>query len=233
MQAQSLHGFFLNSAHTLRGLDQPFLVKKVQGIYTNISFGDILTSIDAIASALHDMGLRKGDRVAFILENSPEYIIFDQACLKLGLVNASLYPTLSESEIEYILNDSEAKAILVGTPFLLRRILAIDSRGTSLQTIITAYDIEAQDKVMSAKQVIEHGKAKSSEYATAIQDIFNSVHEHDLASLIYTSGTTGVPKGVMLSHGNFMSNAKAAKTIVSNIGPDDLFFSFLPLFHFF
>ncbi|MFM8840101.1 MAG: AMP-dependent synthetase/ligase, partial [bacterium] len=233
MQAHSLHGFFLNSAHTLRGLDQPFLMKKVQGAYTNISFGEVLSSIDAIASALHDMGLRKGDRVAFILENSPEYILFDQACLKLGLVNASLYPTLSESEIEYILKDSESKAILVGTPFLLRRILTIDSRGTSLQKIITAYDAEAQDKVMSAKQVIEHGKAKSSEYASTIQDIFNSIHEHDLASLIYTSGTTGVPKGVMLSHGNFMSNAKAAKTIVSNIGPDDVFLSFLPLCHVF
>ncbi|MFN5095285.1 MAG: AMP-binding protein, partial [Ignavibacteria bacterium] len=233
MQAHSLHGFFLNSAHTLRGLDQPFLMKKVQGAYTNISFGEVLSSIDAIASTLHDMGLRKGDRVAFILENSPEYILFDQACLKLGLVNASLYPTLSESEIEYILKDSESKAILVGTPFLLRRILGIDERGTSLQHIFTVFDTESQGKVMSAKNVIEHGKQKHSDYASTIQDIFNSIHEHDLASLIYTSGTTGVPKGVMLSHGNFMSNAKAAKTIVSNIGPDDVFLSFLPLCHVF
>jgi long-chain acyl-CoA synthetase len=233
MQAQSLHGFFLNSAHTLRGLDQPFLMQKIQGTYTNISFGEVLTSINAIASALHDMGLRKGDRFAFILENSPEYILFDQACLKLGLVNASLYPTLSESEIEYILNDSGSKAILVGSPFLLRRILSIDARGTSLQKIITAYDTEAQDKVISAKNVIEYGSQKVEEYASTIQDIFNSIHENDLASLIYTSGTTGVPKGVMLSHGNFMSNAKSAKTIVSNIGPDDVFLSFLPLCHVF
>ncbi|MFM7158375.1 MAG: AMP-binding protein, partial [Bacteroidota bacterium] len=150
--------------------------------------------------------------------------------MKLGLVNASLYPTLSESEIEYILNDSGSKAILVGTPFLLRRVLAIDARGTSLQKIITAYDIkEEHEKVISAKQIIEHGKHKASEYAPAIQEIFASVLEDDLASLIYTSGTTGVPKGVMLSHGNFMSNAKAAKTIVSNIGPEDIFLSFLPL----
>jgi long-chain acyl-CoA synthetase len=231
MQAQSLHGFFLNSAHTLRGLDQPFLMQKIQGTYTNISFGEVLTSINAIASALHDMGLRKGDRVAFILENSPEYILFDQACLKLGLVNASLYPTLSESEIEYILNDSGSKAILVGSPFLLRRILSIDARGTSLQKIITAYDIEAQDKVISAKNVIEYGTLKVQEYASTIQDIFDSIHENDLASLIYTSGTTGVPKGVMLSHGNFMSNAKAAKTIVSNIGPDDHVFERLATYY--
>lgn len=233
MQAQSLHGFFLNSAHTLRGLNQPFLMRKVQGTYTNITFGEVLNSIDAIASALHDMGLSKGDRVAFILENSPEYILFDQACLKLGLVNASLYPTLSESEIEYILKDSESKAILVGTPFLLRRILGIDERGTSLQHIFTVFDTESQGKVMSAKNVIEHGKQKQSEYASTIQEIFNSIHEHDLASLIYTSGTTGVPKGVMLSHGNFMSNAKAAKTICGKIGPDDVFLSFLPLCHVF
>ena len=234
MNAHSLHGFFLHSAHTLRGLDKPFLVQKKDGSYKDISFGEVLHSINAIAAALHDMGLRKGDRVAFILENSPEYILFDQACLKLGLVNASLYPTLSESEIEYILNDSGSKAILVGSPFLLRRVLAIDARGTSLQTIITAFESnESHEKVISAKHIIEKGKQKESEYASAIQDIFTSVTENDLASLIYTSGTTGVPKGVMLSHGNFMSNAKAAKTIVSNIGPDDVFLSFLPLCHVF
>ncbi|MFZ9813722.1 MAG: AMP-dependent synthetase/ligase [Candidatus Kapaibacteriota bacterium] len=234
MNAHSLHGFFLHSAHTLRGLDKPFLMQKKDGSYKDISFGEVLHSINAIASALHDMGLRKGDRVAFILENSPEYILFDQACLKLGLVNASLYPTLSESEIEYILNDSGSKAILVGSPFLLRRVLSIDARGTSLQTIITAFESnESHEKVISAKNMIEKGKQKESEYASAIQDIFTSVTENDLASLIYTSGTTGVPKGVMLSHGNFMSNAKAAKTIVSNIGPDDVFLSFLPLCHVF
>jgi long-chain acyl-CoA synthetase len=234
MNAHSLHGFFLHSAHTLRGLDKPFLMQKKDGSYKDISFGEVLHSINAIASALHDMGLRKGDRVAFILENSPEYILFDQACLKLGLVNASLYPTLSESEIEYILNDSGSKAILVGSPFLLRRVLSIDARGTSLQTIITAFESnESHEKVISAKNIIEKGKQKESEYASAIQDIFTSVTENDLASLIYTSGTTGVPKGVMLSHGNFMSNAKAAKTIVSNIGPDDVFLSFLPLCHVF
>ncbi|NBP65578.1 MAG: long-chain fatty acid--CoA ligase [Bacteroidetes bacterium] len=234
MNTHSLHGFFLHSAHTLRGLNQPFLMQKKEGVYKDITFGEALDSINAIASAFHDMGLRKGDRVAFILENSPEYILFDQACLKLGLVNASLYPTLSESEIEYILNDSGSKAILVGSPFLLRRILAIDARGTTLQTIITAFDSkEVPEKVISAKQIIEHGKQKASEYETVIQDIFNAVKEDDLSSLIYTSGTTGVPKGVMLSHGNFMSNAKAAKTIVSNIGPEDVFLSFLPLCHVF
>ena len=234
MNAHSLHGFFLHSAHTLRGLDKPFLMQKKDGSYKDISFGEVLHSINAIAAALHDMGLRKGDRVAFILENSPEYILFDQACLKLGLVNASLYPTLSESEIEYILNDSGSKAILVGSPFLLRSVLTIDARGTSLQTIITAFESnESHEKVISAKNIIEKGKQKESEYASAIQDIFTSVTENDLASLIYTSGTTGVPKGVMLSHGNFMSNAKAAKTIVSNIGPDDVFLSFLPLCHVF
>ncbi len=116
----------------------------------------------------------------------------------------------------------------------MRRILAIDARGTTLQTIITAFDTkEVPEKVISAKQIIEHGKQKASEYESVIQDIFNAVKEDDLSSLIYTSGTTGVPKGVMLSHGNFMSNAKAAKTIVSNIGPEDVFLSFLPLCHVF
>ena len=180
------------------------------------------------------MGLRKGDCVAFILENCPEYIYFDQACMKLGLVNASIYPTLSETEIEYIIRDCGAKAIIIGSPFLLRRIININSKGTSLERLYTSFETTEQySSLMTIQSAIKSGALIASEHKNEIEHIFQSVQKDDLASLIYTSGTTGVPKGVMLTHNNFISNAKAATTIVREIGPDDVFLSFLPLCHVF
>ena len=234
MNTHSLHHLFLNAAFSLRNPEAVFLRYKKDGLYHDITFQEALDKIDAIAGSLYEMGLRKGDCVAFILENCPEYIYFDQACMKLGLVNASIYPTLSEKEIEYILRDSVAKAIVIGSPFLLRRIINIDSKGTSLERLYTSFETTEQySSLMTIQSAIKSGTLIAREHKNDIEHIFQSVQKDDLASLIYTSGTTGVPKGVMLTHNNFISNAKAATTIVREIGPDDVFLSFLPLCHVF
>ena len=99
-----------------------FLIRKVKEQWEEISYKDTLATADAISSYFLEIGIKKGDRLAFITENSVEYVFYDQALQQIGGINTSIYPTLSEAEIEYILNDSGAKTILVGSPFLLKKI---------------------------------------------------------------------------------------------------------------
>ncbi len=232
MEVKSLHHFLLRAAHEINTPDRVFMKYKSGEEYIDISYKEALREINAVAVSLYRLGLRKGDRVAFILENSPEYIIFDQACMMLGLINASIYPTHTENEVEYILKDSGSKAIIVGTAFLLKRILRIDGKGTDLIRIYTAFEPSTpHPKVQSLSSAIAAGAAEYEALKGELEAMLNAVAPSDLASLIYTSGTTGVPKGVMLSHNNFMSNAIAAQTIVRDIDNRDVFLSFLPLCH--
>ena len=169
MNTHSLHHLFLNAAFSLRNPEAVFLRYKKDGLYHDITFQEALDKIDAIAGSLYEMGLRKGDCVAFILENCPEYIYFDQACMKLGLVNTSIYPTLSEKEIEYILRDSVAKAIVIGSPFLLRRIINIDSKGTSLERLYTSFETTEQySSLMTIQSAIKSGTLIAREHKNDI-----------------------------------------------------------------
>jgi long-chain acyl-CoA synthetase len=236
MKFKSLHYVLLNAANKINNPGRVFLRYKKGNQYQDISYRESLEKINAISAFLHHSGLRKGDRVAFILENSPEYIFMDQACMKLGLINASIYPTLSEGEVEYILDDSGAKAIIVGTPFLLKRIIKIDDKKKlPLQLIITSFSSqgapENHPKVISLDKVIDSGRANFETYKKELDEALESVEGDDLSTLIYTSGTTGVPKGVMLSHKNFISNMDAALIIVSKLYNTDVFLSFLPICH--
>src|ERR1700710_2324337 len=104
---------------------QTFMSHKVGDSWVDISYKETLEKIDAISAWLLNIGIKKGDRLALIIENGPEYVYYDQALQQIGAINASIYPTLSETEIEYIINDSGAKTLLVGNPFLLRKVSKI------------------------------------------------------------------------------------------------------------
>src|SRR6202012_4376769 len=117
-----------------------FLIHKVKDAWVEITYREALTKIDAISAWFLNIGIHKGDRLALIIENGPDYVYYDQALQQIGAVNTSIYPTLSEAEIEYILNDSEARTILVGTPFLLRKVYKIANNCPSLMRIILAFD---------------------------------------------------------------------------------------------
>lgn len=218
-----------------------FLLEKVGDTWQEITYKETLDNADAISAFLLEMGIQKGDRLGFIIENSPEYVFYDQAIQQIGGVNVSIYPTLSEVEIEYILNDSSAKTILVGSHFLFKKILKIADNCAALQLIIPAFEdyekqlssVTPKAEIISFKNLLEKGKAEVSRFLSKISEIRGSILPEDLASLIYTSGTTGIPKGVMLTHANFVLNAQVALQQIPVIEKTDVFLSFLPLSHVF
>jgi long-chain acyl-CoA synthetase len=218
-----------------------FLLHKVKENWVEISYKHVLDNADAISSYFLEMGISKGDRLALIIENSVDWIYYDQGLQQIGGVNVSIYPTLSETEIEYILNDSGAKTLLAGSPFLFRKVLKIANNCPNLQRIIPVFDdyqkylpdSELNAGVISLKSLIEEGEKTLDQYQKKIEIAREAILPSDLTSLIYTSGTTGTPKGVMLTHSNFVQNVKVCLEQIPVINKDDLFLSFLPLSHVF
>jgi long-chain acyl-CoA synthetase len=218
-----------------------FLSHKVGDAWVDISYRQALEKIDAISAWFLEIGIKKGDRLALIIENGPDYVYYDQALQQIGAINTSIYPTLSESEIEYILNDSGAKTILAGNPFLLRKVLKVANNAPELIRIVPAFDdfdkhtekLNLNAGVFSLKQVIDEGSALLSKYSQAINNAREAILPSDISCLIYTSGTTGIPKGVMLTHYNLTENARVCLVQIPIIDKDDVFLSFLPLSHVF
>ena len=172
--------------------------------------------------------LKPGDRVAILLRNCPEWVIFDQAAMSLGLVVVPLYTDDRPDNIDYILNDSAVKLLLVQDAGRWKRLAPVLQDNEVLQRILvldggrdTAEILASDDRV---RLVDEWLPARGAALRQRQGD------PHALASIIYTSGTTGRPKGVMLSHHNMLSVAHAALTLI-DVYEEDVFLSFLPLSH--
>jgi long-chain acyl-CoA synthetase len=229
-----------NTVATIHPDTHTFLKHKVGNEWVEISYKQALEKIDAVSAWFLEMGIKKGDRLGLIIENGPDYVYYDQALQQIGAVNTSIYPTLSEAEIEYILNDSGAKTILVGNPFLLRKVTRIANNCPELERIIPAfYDYEKHITkklnagVIGFNELIVEGLQVVDKYASAIKIAREAIMPSDLSCLIYTSGTTGTPKGVMLTHYNLCENVRVSLIQIPVIESSDLFLSFLPLSHVF
>jgi long-chain acyl-CoA synthetase len=230
-----------NTVKNLHPDTHTFMLHKVNDAWEEISYRQALDKIDAIAAWFLEMGIMKGDRLALIIENGPDYVYYDQALQQIGAVNTSIYPTLSETDIEYILNDSGSRTILVGNPFLLRKVVKVANNCAALIRIVPAFDdfqkhvghYSLNAGVISLHQVIEEGKAILQHYHEKINVAREAILPSDLSCLIYTSGTTGTPKGVMLTHHNLVENVRVSLIQIPVIEKTDLFLSFLPLSHVF
>ena len=207
------------------------LSHKVDKEYQDISYAALAERIKHFCLGLTELGLQKGDRVALLSENRPEWAITDLAILAGGGVTVPMFATSTSAQVEYIVRDSGAKILCVSSERQLQKIKDWDENvPTSLQHIVIFDELE-DDSVHTFDQVCELGRGVENG-DQVYQQASEAVTPDDLASIIYTSGTTGDPKGAMLTHSNFMSNVQAATGIVT-LGPDDVFLSFLPLSHVF
>ena len=207
---------------------KPALAYKEKGDdYKEISYADFGDSIAQFSNGLRSLGVGKEDRIAILSENRPEWAISDFGILKVGAINVPMFSTLTAAQVSYILNDSGAKILCVSTVKQLEKVTAIRDNVETLETIILydSTDAELPDGVVSFKDVCESGKDADTENV-------DPVSEDDIATIIYTSGTTGNPKGVMLTHANFLFNYNACKSLV-DVGETDVLLSFLPLSHVF
>ena len=227
----SLHYFLRNAANNIKTPQSTFLLVKSDAGYEPITYAQTFEELNAISAFLLNKGYKKGDNAALIIENCPEYIAFDQGLMQLGMVNVSVYPTLSESEIQHILNDSQSVVILVGTPFLLKKINKIKANCPHLKYIITAFDDKKSDDVISYDEMVNEGKQLYPALKDKIEEQLKSVTPDDLSCLLYTSGTTALPKGAMLTHNNFMSNVQMGVNLIPIVNKNYRFLSFLPLCH--
>jgi len=199
--------------------------------YTPISHRTLMERVRRVRYGLAAIGIKRGDRVAILSENRPEWAIADYACLTSGVTDVPLYPSLPAEQLPYLLRDSGAVAVFVSTEAQATKLAAIRAEVPSLKTVI-AFDESAgklTDMTLSALE--QRGAAGESAARTAeFRAEAMSVMPDDLATIIYTSGTTGEPKGVMLSHDNIYSNVAATRNALIMRG-DDVSLSFLPLSH--
>jgi long-chain acyl-CoA synthetase len=179
------------------------------------------------ALGLMALGLEKGDKVATVTTNRPEWNFADMGMAMTGVVHVPVYPTIGEDEYKYILEHSETKIVIVGDNKLLEKIQPVANR---LPNIKQVYTFEKVEGAKFYEEILELGESKRGELGEKLEEIKSSIQPGDLATLIYTSGTTGVPKGVMLTQKNLVSNF-VAHSKMHHLGKDHHVISFLPLCH--
>ncbi|MFN3690163.1 MAG: AMP-dependent synthetase/ligase, partial [Fimbriimonadales bacterium] len=208
--------------------EKPAMLVKREKQFRPITYRELGRRVYAFARALHEWGVRQGDRVAILSENCPEWAITDWATLCLGAITVPIYPTLTAPQVLEILSDSEPKVLVVSDAKQLRKACeALEGSHLSLQIIVI--DPKNTSDTPSFEQMLNQPGALTE---SELQAIVQASQPDDLITFIYTSGTTGEPKGAMLTHHNLITNIEAVLEVI-DWQPTDLFLSFLPLSHVF
>jgi long-chain acyl-CoA synthetase len=222
MSLESLNQLF----YTCVDRDQARVMLQREAIdWVPISAKDLYRSVLGVARALESWGITKGDRVAILGENRPEWVIADFAALLLGAVVVPIYATLTGEQTAFVLRDSGARVIFVSTEKQLEKVLSIQTQ-TSLKRVVVMDAVETAHAFHMQHFTRQGPGERDAEFDRRAAAISSA----DLATIIYTSGTTGTPKGVMLTHGNLASNLQCS-LLGFDVKPGQTSISFLPLSH--
>jgi long-chain acyl-CoA synthetase len=203
------------------------LAAKVKGKWQTYSTQDVITTVNLMSLGFLKLGIKKGDKVAIISNNRPEWNAVDFGLQQIGAVSVPMYPTITEADYRYIFGDAGVKMIFVSNEELYEKVKNATEGLSGIESIFSF------DKIEGVKHWKEVEKAGESENVDDLNAYRNEVQETDLLTIIYTSGTTGKPKGVMLSHKNVVSNALAVSKICPVENGKSRTLSFLPACHIF
>lgn len=212
--------------------DAPFLWAKLDGAWVPRSWAEVRADVLDLAAGLHALGLQPGDRVMLVSENRPEWAIADLAVMCAGGVTVPAYTTNTPADHLHILNNSGARFVVTSTRALTEKVMAAAWQASAPPTVIAIQPPEVKQSsgggLISWADVLVLGRSGQGGLAASMA----AAARNDAACIIYTSGTGGAPRGVVLSHGALLSNAKGARRLVESITDgDDVFLSFLPLSH--
>ena len=193
---------------------------------------DILITVEDISFGLRSLGIVPNSNIAIISNNSPKWAMCDYGIICSTMSTVTIYPTLISKQVEFILNNSKSNLIFVENQEQLNKVLSIMENCNELKYIVVLDDsCESEtDLVMNFATFLDKGKDYSQDCDITFTEMVNSVKEDDILTIIYTSGTTGVPKGVVLTHKNLLSNVEGTLN-VAEFTNNETFLSFLPLSH--
>jgi len=216
--------------------DRPVMRYKQDDAWLDVTWQQLADSYKDVARGLLQLGLGRGDSIAILSENRPQWVYADLGIYATEGVVVPLYWTQTPSQIRFILKDCSAKAIFVSNEEFLDRILKIRAELPELTTIIVFEELpggrQLPEGVIYLDELVARGHEAPKEVWEGMGRSIAGGRKDDLATIIYTSGTTGEPKGVVLTHDNFLSNVRAVLAVIEVTG-DDSFLSFLPLSHVF
>ncbi len=229
-QEKSMAAIFQNKVQEL-GDRACVAFKNSQGVYQDISWSQMDEMVRNLAYYLIAQGVKPGEKVALFSPNRYEWWVTDLAILSVGAVNVPIYATNSAQEARYIIENSDSVVCFAGEKSHLDKVLEVKGVLPKLRDIIVFNDLASPvDGVVDLKTAMKQGAA--APFREEFEKRIDAIDPKEMATIIYTSGTTGDPKGVMLSHNNFISNVRQIHSVDFDLFRQDLLYlSFLPLSH--
>jgi long-chain acyl-CoA synthetase len=200
---------------------------KLDKDWIKYSTEEVRDNVNRVSYGLMSMGYKRGDKIATITGNKPEWNFVDMGLAQAGMIHVPVYPTISTEEYAFILEHSGVKAIILGNKSIYAKVSPIAAGLTNLIDIFSFDQVEGVDPF---SKIIEEGRKNEERLKDELTNIKNGIGEEEMVTIIYTSGTTGNSKGVMLTHKNLIHNALSTST-AHDLGYGHRAVSFLPLCH--
>ena len=230
MNYKNIADMFLGT--TKNNSSKKLLVYKKNESWIALTGQDVKITVEDISFGLRSLGIEEKSNISILSNNSPKWAMCDYGIICSAMTTVTIYPTLIASQVEYILNNSNSKLVFVENQEQLVKIKECIDKLDDLKYIVVLDDSckEETDHIFNFVTLLDKGKSFSQTSDYSFEDMISTIQDTDTLTLIYTSGTTGVPKGVVLTHKNLLSNVNGTLK-VAEFTENETFLSFLPLSH--